>query len=142
MKLVRYQPSTGRILKYLQTDQWQNTPPSWTDGSEAGKDIATLEVTDDIFVDIASVYVTEGKVTPRPVFTPVVPNSTIPADGTTEFEITGIPAPCDVSLFGTATDQWQETSGTVTLTTNIIGEYKVYIEAFPYQRTEVKFNAT
>lgn len=142
MKLVRYQSSTGRILGYLRTDQWANVPISWTDGSEVGKDIATLEVADEVFVDLATVYVQAGEIVPRPTISPVVASSSIPADGSTAFTVSGIPAPSDVRLFGMIADQWQEPSDTVSLTTNLVGEYKLWIEAFPYRRIEVNFNAT
>jgi hypothetical protein len=142
MKLVRYQASTGKILRYTQTDQWDNIPPSWIDGSQTDQDIATLEVPDDVFVDIATVYVKNGTVVSRPVFAPTVPKASIPADGISVFEVKDIPGPCDVRLFGSLTDQWQETSGAVSLTTNLAGEYKLYIDAFPFQRVEISFNAS
>lgn len=137
MKVVAYIPDTGRITgfgAYSPPIDIKDYPV--VDGSVA------MEVPEETLVDYKTSYIVDEVVSDRPIYAPIVSANSIPADGQALLRVSGIPKVCRAALYGPVQDQWDESSGEISLTVNVPGSFILRIDAFPYQDVEVRFNAT
>jgi hypothetical protein len=142
MKLIDYDSTglIGRVLAIADIEEMPEIPPYVIPNDP--RIFERIEVGDDVEVSFDKQYVSNGLIEQRPTWNPVVSTTTIPADGQTSIKVSGIPSAVKVNLFGPATDSWAGAAGDIEVAVGLPGEYKLYIEAFPYQRIEVNFNAT
>ncbi len=66
----------------------------------------------------------------------------VPADGTTTVDFPGLPNPATVTVTGPVSDSFTVTDGSLSLTFDTPGSYKVEINAFPYANKEIEIIAT
>jgi hypothetical protein len=97
---------------------------------------------DQQFDPLDNMYVHSGEITQRPEMGLSQSSGPIPADGSTIFSINGLPSETTVQVYGPIVDEWVEGSGKVEITVNVTGSYTILLKCFPYQDTEVKFDAT
>ena len=100
----------------------------------AGQGIITGVAADD-----TSKYVVADVITDKPSMPLVIPAGDAVADDLTEFVITGVPTDCAVTVDGEALPL--VTDGSLELTFDLAGEYKVIFIKFPYLDDEVTINA-
>ena len=89
------------------------------------------------YVDVAT-----KTIVPRPTLTPTISATSVPADGTTTIDITGLPNPTDFELEGPARASGTTTDGTLQLTFDTPGTYTLTLRAWPHQDYVVTLNAT
>ena len=87
-------------------------------------------------------YVVDGVIHPRPVMPVQFDNATVPADGMSAVTLTGIPTDAMVRVRGPATDAFTVHDGTLEMTFDAPGSYRIGIEKFPYRDFEALINAT
>lgn len=92
--------------------------------------------------DGSKVYVNSGVPTPRPIFTLTADKKTIKANGQEHITINGLPEGiCQAMIWGAVYDAWEQ-EGDIQLTVNMPGSYTLRISQWPYQDSEVTFDAT
>lgn len=104
-----------------------------------GADI--LEVS-DADVNYRDMYVVDGEIIPRPVFSLLADKTTIAADGVEVLLVSGYPPNSTISIVGPISEEWVEQEQDVGITVNIPGEYVVSAAKFPYLSQKVIFNAS
>ena len=89
-----------------------------------GRDFVEVEIR----VDPGEVYVVGGELVDKPAMSPTVLGVTI----------SDLPSPCSLTTYG---NTYEVLDGTVELLYDMVGDYLVKVEAFPYLDWEVTVNA-
>jgi hypothetical protein len=131
--LSEYDPSSGKIIRSISGNTTELLEANRREGFNY-----SLGLHDGRYF-----YVKDGELTSRPEMNAVADKPSINADGLDVLTISGLPTgKSDVSLVGPIRDQWSETKRKIELTVNMAGTYRLFISQWPYQDTEVTFNAT
>ena len=87
-------------------------------------------------------YVVSGGIVARPAMPVLFDRATVPADGGTPVTFTQVPTGAEVSVSGPVTDRFTTPDGTVELTFDLPGTYRVKVARFPFLDWEGEFVAT
>lgn len=87
-------------------------------------------------------YIKDNILTDRPIFTPTITPTSIPADGASLVTLSDFPEGATLRISGPINAEWVETGTSTELTVNLPGTYRVTIDHWPHQTAEVTFNAT
>ena len=87
-------------------------------------------------------YVVSGGIVARPAMPVIFDRATVRADGGTPVTFTQVPTGAEVSVSGPVTDRFTTPDGTVELTFDLPGTYRVKVARFPFLDWEGEFVAT
>lgn len=131
MNYTIYNNNTGKILKNI------SCPAKLLSAQYDKSNNGVLEGT----FDCERFYIDNKKITPRPELS-ISCGDLLIADGVSELAITALPLPSTLTYSGPGFEIKQEiTENSVELTTTVVGEHKIKIEAWPYLDWEATFNA-
>lgn len=90
---------------------------------------------------IASDWVVDGIITPRPALPCTVSASAVSADGDSVVTIAGLPAGASIEIFGPTTGGGTADGNDIALTFAIPGAYRIALRLFPYLDREETIHA-
>jgi hypothetical protein len=101
------------------------------------------EETDLTGYDPEATYIVDEILTPRPVQLTEVNKIDVLANDIDEVVFTNLPIPCQMQVFGGSSQNVFDLNvATESMTFDLVSEYRITIDAFPYQTYTVTINAT
>lgn len=133
IEVTEYEIATGKITAVLQASAIeyinanQKTGHAYVSGSISGDDF----------------YFLNGEKTARPTMALVCNPTSIQANGADVVTVAGLPTGLsEVRVMGAVVDTWTEDNSSFELTTNVVGQFVVEVDHWPYKVERVTFNAT
>ena len=140
ISVIGYEDVSGRILAVATFDAGSFRDVDRNVYEREG--FSTLVVEDAVEVSRKDIYIKNGTLSERPTFAPSISPSSIAADGASIVKISKFPKNSTLKISGPIEDTWDEPGTTSSITVNLPGTYRVAIQNWPYQDTEVTFDAT